>query len=287
VVFGMPKEAIKLGAVDRVLPLQDLAREILRFEHNVFACPHSESGRRKNAVANLRNSAPAATASSGAGTAVNATPARTVLLAGASGLVGREILRALLTDESVAAVHTLGRRDLPLQHPKLTQHRVEFKALPTLPRLDEAFIALGTTIKVAGGQEAFRAVDFDAVLAVAQAAKDSGANRLGVVSAMGANARSSVFYNRVKGEVEEALSALGFDTLVIARPSLLAGDREALGQPVRSGEELGLKLSRWLGPLIPANYRPIDVKAVAHALVQAVRETPGRRVILSGELQSY
>ncbi|HWP11866.1 MAG TPA: NAD(P)H-binding protein, partial [Ramlibacter sp.] len=145
------------------------------------------------------------------------------MLAGASGLVGRAILQGLLADDSVAAVHTLGRRELPFQHAKLTQHRVDFKFLPALPGAGEAFVALGTTIKVAGSQEAFRAVDFDAVVAVAKAAKASGATRLGVVSAMGANARSKVFYNRVKGEMEEALSALGFETLVIARPSFLVG----------------------------------------------------------------
>ena len=177
--------------------------------------------------------------------------ARTVVVAGASGLVGREILQGLLADESVAAVHSLGRRELPLTHPKLTQHRVDFKALPALPRVGEAFIALGTTIKVAGSQEAFRAVDFDAVVAVAKAAKAAGARRLGVVSAMGANPRSAIFYNRVKGEMEEALSALGFDTLVIARPSFLAGDREALGQPLRSGEKLALRVSQLAGAADP------------------------------------
>lgn len=199
--------------------------------------------------------------------------------------MGREILQGLLADDSVAAVHTLGRRELPLQHPKLTRHRVDFKALPALPRVGEAFIALGTTIKAAGSQEAFRAVDFDAVLAVAKAAKAAGATRLGVVSAMGADARSKVFYSRVKGEMEEALSALGFETLVIARPSLLVGDREALGQPARIGEELGLKVSRWLSPLIPDNYRPIEARAVARALLDAVRTTQGRRVLMSGEMQ--
>jgi uncharacterized protein YbjT (DUF2867 family) len=212
---------------------------------------------------------------------------RTVLVAGASGLVGREILQGLLADRSVAAVHSLGRRELPLQHPKLTQHIVDFKALPALPRVDDAFIALGTTIKVAGSQEAFRAVDFDAVVAVATAAKAAGAKRLGVVSAMGANPRSSVFYSRVKGDMETALSGIGFDTLVLARPSLLAGDRAALGQPVRRGEETGEKLARWLGPLIPANYRPISVKSVARALLKAVPETTGQRIILSGELRKF
>jgi uncharacterized protein YbjT (DUF2867 family) len=189
-----------------------------------------------------------------------------------------------LADDSVAAVHTLGRRELQLQHPKLTQHRVDFKALPALPRVDEAFVALGTTIKVAGSQEAFRAVDFDAVVAVAKAAKEAGATRLGVVSAIGANPRSKVFYNRVKGEMEEALSSLGFDTLVIARPSFLVGDREALGQPARAGEALGLKVSRWLAPVIPDNYRPIEAQAVALALLDSMRTTKGHRVLLSGEM---
>lgn len=219
---------------------------------------------------------------------VAAVAARTVLVAGASGLVGREILAGLLADNTVAAVHNLGRRTLPLQHPKLTQHTVDFKALSTLPRVSEAFIALGTTIKVAGSQDAFRAVDHDAVTAVARAAKASGATKLGIVSAMGADARSRIFYNQVKGEAEDALRGMGFGTLVIARPSFLAGNRESLGQPVRSGEGLALALSQWLKPLIPANYRSIDVRKVAAALLQGVvASQAGVRVILSGELQHF
>jgi uncharacterized protein YbjT (DUF2867 family) len=210
---------------------------------------------------------------------------RTVLLAGASGLVGRNILDRLLADDAVAAVHVLGRRELPLRHAKLTQHVVALQALPALPRVDEAYIALGTTIKDAGSQAAFRAVDFDAVLAVAKAARSAGAPRLGVVSAMGADARSRVFYSRVKGEMEQALSALGFEGLVIARPSLLAGDREALGQPARAGEELGLKVSRWISPLVPRNYRPIAAGAVAQSLLETVPASRGVRVLLSGEMQ--
>ena len=127
-------------------------------------------------------------------------------VAGATGLVGREILRGLLADETVAAVHALGRRPLALQHPRLTSHVVEFASLPTLPALDEVYLALGTTIKVAGSQAAFRAIDFDANLAVARAAKAAGARRVGLVSAMGADARSRIFYSRVKGELEEALA---------------------------------------------------------------------------------
>jgi len=210
---------------------------------------------------------------------------RTALLAGATGLVGRGILAGLLADPQVAAVHTLGRRDLPATHPKLTHHRVDFAALPALPAVDEVYLALGTTIKVAGSQAAFRAIDFDANLAVARAARAAGARHLGLVSAMGANARSTVFYNRVKGEVEEALASLGYEGLVIARPSFLAGDRTALGQPVRSGETLALRISTWLRPMIPANYRSIHAVDVATALLRTVPVAQGQSVLLSGAMQ--
>ena len=123
------------------------------------------------------------------------------------------------------------------------------------------------------------------MLAVARAAKAAGAARLGVVSAMGADPASRIFYNRVKGETEQALRALGFETLVIARPSLLAGDREALGQPLRGGEKLALRVSSWLAPLIPDNYRSIAAADVARALLRGVREGAGTRVMLSGAMR--
>jgi uncharacterized protein YbjT (DUF2867 family) len=211
---------------------------------------------------------------------------RTALLAGATGLVGREILQGLLADDGVAAVHVLARRPLAITHPKLQAHVVDFAALPPLPACDEAYLALGTTIKVAGSQPAFRAVDYEANLAVARAAQAAGARRLGVVSAMGADARSSIFYNRVKGELEGALAKLGFDALVIARPSMLNGDRMALGQPERSGEQMALAVSRWLKPLIPSNYRSIAAHDVAAALLREVPRAPGREVLLSGAMQS-
>lgn len=210
---------------------------------------------------------------------------RTVILAGASGLVGREILQGLLADPTVSAVHSYGRRALPMQHPKLTSHVVDFRALPALPHADEAYLALGTTIKVAGSQEAFRAVDYDANLAMAKAAMAAGVKRIGLVSAMGADAGSKVFYSRVKGELEAALEHLPFAGLVIARPSLLVGDRTTLGQPTRRGEELGYALSRSLGFLIPKNYRPIGAAAVARSLLSAVPAAQGKTVLLSGAMQ--
>jgi uncharacterized protein YbjT (DUF2867 family) len=214
-----------------------------------------------------------------------AVAGRTAVVAGATGLVGRAVLQGLLADESVAAVHALARRPLGLQHPKLTAHTVDFAALPALPPIDEAWLALGTTIKVAGSQSAFRAVDFEANLAVAKAAQAAGARRVGLVSAMGADAKSPIFYNRVKGELEDALAALGFEALVIARPSVLAGDREALGQPVRGGEKLALRVSTLLRPLIPANYRAIAADDVARALLRTLPTAHGLQVLPSGAMQ--
>lgn len=208
---------------------------------------------------------------------------RTVILAGATGLVGRELLKKLLADPTVACVHSLGRRRPQIEHPKLTAHIVDFAALPALPAADELYLALGTTIKVAGSQAAFRAIDHDANLAVAKAALAAGVRRVGVVSAMGADARSKVFYSRVKGELENALASLPFEGLVIVRPSLLVGHREELGQPTRPGEAWGIAISKALGFLIPANYKPVAAGDVADALLS---NTPSakKKVVLSGAI---
>jgi uncharacterized protein YbjT (DUF2867 family) len=207
-----------------------------------------------------------------------------VALAGATGLVGGEILKGLVADPSVSAIHVLGRRKI--EGAKVTSHVVDFRALASIPRVDHVYLALGTTIKAAGSQDAFRAVDFDANLAAAKAALAAGAKRAGLVSAMGASAKSGIFYSRVKGELEDALGALGFEGLVIARPSMLAGDRASLGQPVRPGEGYALTLSRLLGPLIPRNYRSVAAADVARALLSRVPVARGRQVVLSGEMHA-
>ena len=200
--------------------------------------------------------------------------------------MGREIVSALLADRMVEAVHCVGRRPLALKHAKLQNHVVDFASLSALPKVDECYIALGTTIKVAGSQAAFIALDLDAVVVVAIAAKTAGATKFGVVSAMGADAKSSVFYNRTKGEMELALASLGLKSLVIARPSLLDGDRNAIGQPERGGESIGLWLARRLRPLLPVNYRAILAKDVANALIREVQAgKQGMMVLLSSQMQ--
>ncbi|HEX5754333.1 MAG TPA: oxidoreductase [Archangium sp.] len=215
------------------------------------------------------------------------TQTRTALVAGASGLVGGLLLDALLEDPRYREVHSLGRRPLPRQNPKLVQHTVDFARLgeETLPAAQDAFCCLGTTIKKAGGQEAFRAVDHDAVLAFASAAKKAGVRRFLVVTALGADARSRVFYNRVKGETEEHLKGMGFESLVILQPSLLLGDR-AESRPV---ERASIVASRMLAPLLrPLASRPIEARTVARAMLALAHSaSQGVKVAPSGELQQF
>lgn len=219
---------------------------------------------------------------------VESASQRIALLAGTSGLVGRALLPLLLASPHVAHVHGLLRRPVPglPTQAKLQLHVVDFTHLPALPHVDDVFIALGTTIKTAGSQAAFRRIDFDAVVDTARAARAAGATRLYIVSALGADANSRVFYNRVKGETEAAVAGLGYASVAIARPSLLLGDREALGQPVRRLEALAMRFSRPLSLLVPRAVRPIAAVDVAAALVAAAaRGEPGVRILASGEMQ--
>lgn len=219
--------------------------------------------------------------------AINST-ARIALLVGSSGLVGRALLPLLLASNAYGQTHALLRRAIPdsTASPRLTLHVVDFNALPTLPAFDDVYIALGTTIKVAGSEAAFRFVDFDAVVNTAQAARAAGATRLAVVSALGADVKSKVFYNRVKGEMQAAVSNMGYTSVVIAQPSLLLGNRAALGQPKRSSEEWAMRL---LGPfmgLVPRSVRPIPATCVASAMVATmVAATPGVRILSSAQMQ--
>jgi uncharacterized protein YbjT (DUF2867 family) len=215
---------------------------------------------------------------------------QTLWLAGATGLIGRALLQCLLPQAD--KLELLLRRhasDLP-SGPRVHQHLVDFSREDlggaSLPPPHAVLISLGSTMAQAGSEAAFRAVDFEAVLHIAQAARKAGASRCAVVSALGADAKSKVFYNRVKGEMEQALMALQFERLVIARPSLLRGARAALGQTDRPGERWALALTRPLQPLIPLRWRPIEATVVARALCLALRQAgPAVQVIESSDLQ--
>jgi uncharacterized protein YbjT (DUF2867 family) len=194
---------------------------------------------------------------------------RIAAIAGATGLIGAHLLRRLLTDPAYEKIIALTRRPLDdFSSPKLQTLNGDFE-MPEAglqgAAIDDAFCALGTTIKKAGSQEAFRKVDHDYILAFARAAKAAGAKRFLLVSAMGASASSSVFYSRVKGETERGVRALGFETLHIFRPGLLLGERAEK----RSGEEIGAALTSFLNPLMIGplrDYRSIRGEAVAAAM---------------------
>lgn len=205
------------------------------------------------------------------------------LLAGASGLIGRALAQAWA---GPGTLHLLVRRPARAPSPACRVHVVDFSALPALPSARDAFCCLGTTIAVAGSEAAFRAVDFDAVLAFARASHTAGVRRFAVVSALGASPHSRTFYNRVKGEMEAALAEVGFESLIIARPSLLAGDRASLGQAPRRGERVALALTRPLASLIPKAWRPIEADTLARALLKELAAPlPGIRVLESANLQ--
>ena len=209
---------------------------------------------------------------------------KTALIAGASGLVGGHLLKLLLADPQYRRVVAVTRRPLGVApSPKLEEVVVDFDALDkTLAQknisVDDAFCALGTTIKTAGSQAAFRKVDFDAIVAFAKAAKARGAKRLMLVSSIGADPASSVFYSRVTGETEQALGALGFEALHIFRPGLLIGARRE-SRPV---ETIGKLVSPVLDGLMfgPMRaYRSMQAENVARAMhAAAASPTSGRQI---------
>ena len=236
-------------------------------------------------TAGARARAPAAAPAAPAAAAVRAAeaPLADVLIAGATGLIGHALVQGWA---GPGTLHLLVRRPFAPPVGACQVHVVDFSHLPGLPRAEEAWCCLGTTIAQAGSQAAFRAVDLDAVVSFAQAARAAGVSRFGVVSALGASPESRTFYNRVKGDMEAAVAAIGFDRLVIARPSLLAGDRSALQQPTRPGERLALAMSGPIQRWIPAAWRPIHPARVARALRVALAQPGPRTTILeSADLQ--
>lgn len=190
----------------------------------------------------------------------------TALVAGATGLVGRALIQQLARDPGVGRIRALVRKPLA---PDALSARVEsvvadfnhLEAQPSWFAADWVFCALGSTIRQAGSQAAFRQVDFEYPLAIAKLAQAQGAKHFLLVSAVGADAHSPVFYNRVKGEIEQALRSLGYASLTIARPSLLQGPRAEFRFAERVLQPFG-----WLAP---AAWKPVHVDQVAAALLQA------------------
>lgn len=206
-----------------------------------------------------------------------------LILAGATGLVGRHVLARALADPRVTHVVAPTRRPLPA-HPNLDAPLVDFDALPADAawwRADAVICALGTTMKTAGSRDAFRRVDHDYPLAIADLARRHGTPVYVLNSAMGADAQSRVFYNRVKGELESALRTRGFASLRLVRPGLIGGDRDER----RLGETLATHVLRTLRPLLPRKWRINPAERIADALLDAALDPPaGVHVVASDAL---
>ena len=208
---------------------------------------------------------------------------------GGTGVVGRELLKALCDDPQFTTVHSLGRRPPVfdgLAPDKLRHHAVDFAHLDagTWPHADVLFCCLGTTIRQAGSQAGFEQVDRDFVLQAAQCARQARTAQLMLVSAMGADTSSRVFYNRVKGQVEQAVVGLGFQSVGIFRPSLLRAARTEF----RAGEKLALHLMRLGDYLVPKKYRSVQAGAVARAMLQQAKsKTRGVQIIESDSIQAF
>jgi uncharacterized protein YbjT (DUF2867 family) len=208
---------------------------------------------------------------------------RSVLLAGATGLVGRECLRLLLEAPDVARLVVLTRRALPSRFvpdrfkAKLEVYEIDFSRLDQhLPlfNVDQIVCTLGTTLKQAGSRERFRTVDFDYVQTLARMGVKRGVHHFILVSSLGANPKSRIFYNRVKGEIEQAVRGLPYRGITILRPSLLLGERTE----VRPGE----RIASFFAFLTPRKYKPVPARLVAAAIVRAAREdAQGVRIIES------
>lgn len=211
---------------------------------------------------------------------------RTAVVAGATGLVGSALLARLLASSDYASIIALSRRALPLADPRLATVPARFEDLDTVldgvrgPALD-IYCCLGTTIAKAGSQAAFRRIDHDAVVALARWSRAAAARRYLLVSALGADPKSRVFYNRVKGEAEVAVRQAGPASVVVLRPGLLDGTRAEF----RLGESLALALSRPLRRILPASLRPVAAIDVAAAMLEAARAAHPADVIESAAIQ--
>ncbi len=212
----------------------------------------------------------------------NLVKMKTAMVYGASGLVGESLVRLLLGHSAYSKITILVRKKISLNHEKLVQLIVDFdNPDPELVFGEEIYCCLGTTIKKAGSKPAFYKVDHDYVIDIARLARSNGVQQFAFVSSMGADANSSIFYSKTKGETEADLVKIGFESLFIFRPSLLLGDRKER----RIGELVGKWFMTNLAFLVPTRYKPIEANQVAKGMVQMMNsQKAGIHVLESQEI---
>ena len=212
---------------------------------------------------------------------------KVALLVGSTGLIGSQVLDLLLSHPVYSKIIALSRTPIERNHEKLKNIVADLETIDAIKSdlvADDVFCCLGTTIKKAGSQEAFRKVDFEYPLRLATVTRQSGAKQFLIITALGANKNSNIFYNRVKGEVEVAIGNISFHAYKILRPSLLIGDRNEK----RLGEDVGKVLTKYLGWMMPRKYRGIEASKVANAMVSLAQDDEsGAWVYESDVLQNF
>ena len=197
---------------------------------------------------------------------------KTAIIAGASGLIGRSLTQMILNSDDYGQVIALVRKPLGLQHDKLKEQIIDFNELRQMqdfPKGDDIFCCLGTTMKQAGSKDAFYKVDFTYPYELAQTALEAGADRYFLISAMGAKKNSRVYYNRVKGELEDKISFLNYRTIYIFKPSLLRGKRNE-SRPGESFAQAFTRIVPFVGPW--KKYHPIKAEKVADAMMKVAKQ---------------
>jgi uncharacterized protein YbjT (DUF2867 family) len=211
---------------------------------------------------------------------------RIALIAGSTGLVGRQLVELLLNSDRYDVVKAATRSDLPIEHPKLRSIKIDYARLEGYSdelKADDVFCCLGTTMSKVKSKEKFREVDYSLPLKLATLTLQLGAKQFFVVSALGADQSSSIYYNRIKGEMERDLLKLDFQATHIFRPSLLLGDRNE----VRPGEDAAKIFYRIFWFMIPDKFKAIDSEKVAKAMLYfAKREQKGQFIHESREMQN-
>ena len=212
---------------------------------------------------------------------------RTALIIGASGLTGQVLLQLLLADSLYDTVTIYVRKQVNIHHPKLQQQIVNYDKLDSAVQADDVFCCLGTTIKKAGSQQAFRQVDLVYPQKVAELQRNAGSRRFLLISAVGADEQSSIFYSRTKGQVEKAISILQYPCTCIFRPSLIMGERSER----RVGEKIAILVAKIIGPLLIGplrKYQPVSALGIAKAMQHAAHQfEDGIHFIASDEIKKF
>lgn len=215
---------------------------------------------------------------------------KTALIAGSTGLVGSELLNQLIDEPTYTKIHLLVRKEVHHDSPKVVCHIIDFDTLSEFNPgtiIHDAFCTLGTTIKKAGTKENFKKVDYQYVLALGEKAKSLNVEKFLMVSSLGANHKSKIFYNNVKGAIEKSLSTLGLNQLFIFRPSLLMGERKEH----RSAEKTAIQIYKIINPLFIGKlkkYKGIQAKQVAKAMmITALQSKNNFKIFESDEIQEF